>query len=588
MAEAVEKKSVREIARMTLRRRRLFLLASATFVVVALIASHYLPLKYTGSAKFTRRVDPASEKTAGGKSESFDSRKLTLQNDLAGYKAIESTIESLGLTRSFPHNADGSLTVDGEMKKQELIREVIKDVKIDWEVRSDQVDLISVSYTDSDPDLTEKIPNTLVHEYIAWISDQIVSSLRASEEFLKEKVDKCTRQYESLNAERINYEAKNAGFQPTSPGILQERIQQITSDLDVIRRQRMVAEKKLAHFGTLMQPASVPATSQPATDSATAASQASGGSSTQTASGPATAPSTQPYLWVKAPTQELQRLTDQYRDLRSALDVMINVSGMTESHPAVTAQRQKVEQARQQLDEANAQYTRETASSTITAVRGVDLSVELAIAQSEVEMTTKETERLEARLAEYTRLAANIAPIREQYDQIVKKLSDKQAELKNWEARYLEVQMALQSESAKKRTLHESVLAAQPQFKPSFPTLGLVLGLALAGGLGCGVGLVVLANVMDHSISTPEEATKHVGIPVYGVIGEIITQSQRVTMRLRRWIVNWTLAGVLLAAIGLSTLSVVAWLNYPAQYKGWHSSVEFVRSQLAGAPENHR
>ena len=564
MAEDSEKKSPRDIMRIVLRHRRLFLLGASLFIVVALIGSHYVPVKYTGVAKFTRQIDPASEQLKGAQSESFESRKLMLRNDLAGYKAVDKIIEDLKLTLNLPRTGEGRLTLKSEQDKQEMVRDMMKRIKVDWEVSSQNLDLIAVSCEHSDPELATSVPNALVHNYIALVSEQIVSRLRDSEMFLKDQRTRLKEQCDSANTEKIKFETEHAGAMPASVGALDEQIRRIISDLDVMKRQQNLAEAKLARFQTIMtgtRPASSPATDVATSD-----------------------PASQPIQWMKGPNPEVERLNNQLRDAEEQFKLMTKVRRMKETHPDVEAQRRLIAQIKDKLSSTDAQINKDTVYGVVptSPERGrVDLSVEIAAALSEKEVLGNEIVRMEERLKGYQELQKNFGPVLLKYNEFAKKLQEKEAELKGWDARYTEIQMALAAESAKKRTQHESVLAAQPQNKPSSPSLLMILALALGGGLACGVGLVFLSAAMERTITTMEDAIKMLDLPVHGVIGEITTAKQRSWRSFRKWIVTPIVSAVVLATIGVTGLSVVLWLERPDQYQEYRKSpVGYLATQI--------
>ena len=420
----------------------MFLLGWSAWALAMLLVAHYLPVKYVGVAKFTRQVDPASERLQGVESESFETHKLMLRNDLAGYRAVEKIIEDLKLTQNLPRMAEGRLTLKAEQDKQEMVRDMMKRITVTWEVSSQYIDLIAVSCEHPDPDLATSVPNALVHNYIALVSEKIVTRLRQSEEFLKDQRTLLKEQCDSANTEKIKFETEHSGAMPTSVGALDEQICRITTDLCVVRHQRNVAEAKLARFQTMMmgtRPASIPATDV-------------------------------------APTSP-----DGGR---------------------------------------------------------VDLSVEIATAQSEKETLSKLLEGMEGRLNECRELRKSFGPVLLKHNEFAKKLQGKEAELKGWDARYTEIQMALAAESAKKRTVHEAVLAAQPQSKPSSPSLLIILAISLCGGIVPGLVLALLRV--------------------------------RLVLRGRVLLLAWV--AVLLLGVGVATLSNILWLERPDQYQEFRKS----------------
>jgi len=216
-------------------------------------------------------------------------------------------------------------------------------------------------------------------------------------------------------------------------------------------------------------------------------------------------------------------------------------------------------------------------------VPNIDLTVEIASAQSDVEVATRQIARLETQLADCRELSQNFAPIRQEYEQILAKLTKREQDRAGWQSRYREVEMALEAERAKRRTHHESVLAAQHQYRPSSPSLLMILGFALAGGLAFGGGLVFVVHWLDRSINTPEQAAREFDVPVQGVIGEIVTPRRRVFRGLRRWVAGPVISLIVLAVLAGCALNVVLWLQYPDEHRQWRRApIQFVRSVVNG------
>ena len=67
---------------------------------------------------------------------------------------------------------------------------------------------------------------------------------------------------------------------------------------------------------------------------------------------------------------------------------------------------------------------------------------------------------------------------------------------------------------------------------------GTALLAAIVGGLAFGAGLVFLANLLDRSVSTTEEAVHHFDLPVHGVIAEIVTARQQWVRRTKVWTIG--------------------------------------------------
>jgi len=563
MAEVEAKTTPRDVLRVVFRRRRLFVVGAAVFAIAALIGAQYWQVKYTGTAIFERRTDAAGqESTSRTQSDSFESSKLTLEHELAGRTALETAVEELGLTKGLARGPDGVYTLEGKMKKQELIQDLLKDIVVKWDVRSDQVDLISISFTHNDPELAQEMPNTLVKNYITKASEQIIQRLTDSKDFLQKQVDTSDVRVTELTKQRIEFEAQYAGMLPETPGALQQQADQMQTDIETLRRQQTVALQKLERNKEL-------------------------------AKGTATDPD-EPVQEVRGPNPEIAEIEKEIKDYKDRLEQATTVSRMTDNHPTVKTLKMKIEQ----LDEKK-KYIEKTEPEVViqkvfdtrpAANKGsVDVTMEIAAAQAEVDMTTAELERIDARLKQVQGLLANYAPVRQQYLELVKKLSEQEAEKDRWQKRLTEVQMALSAEVAKRRTHLNQVQLAEKQFRPSSPKLLYILGLALVGGLACGSGLVFITNVLDRSVFTTQEAGTHFGLPVCGVIGEIVTPHQRRWRRMRRLLIEPVVALLLLAVAAVAGLNIVLWLQFPEQYEQWNQAPwAYVSRQVADGAQRLR
>jgi len=535
--------------RIVLRYWRIFLLSAALAAIIGLLVAPMVPVQYTGTAKFMRRVDPASEHLTGARSESFASRKLTLRNDIAGRRAVERVVEELGMTRGLPRSEDGLLTEEGERARRRIVESVQDKIGVEWEVQSDQVDLIVITYSSPDPELAQKIPNAVVHNYISWVSAKIVDNLRDSKEFLEKQVERCRRQLDVANAELLKFESENAGMMPSSPHVLQEQIMRITADLDVLRRQKTLAKKQLEQLKQLR----------------TASEE----------------PSTQPVQWVKGRNPKLALLEQRLREAEEVLETMLKVRGMKPAHPEVQAQQRELERIQALIDETE----EEVITQKVFSKQGesVDLEMELSKIQVSLEVADNEIERLESRLQRLTDLQANFGPVRQKYDKMVEVINDHRAELMEWQKRYTDVEMALAAESAKRRTHHDTVSAAQPQHLPSSPSLIVILGGVLAVAGGAGAGVVFLLHKTDQSIRTVDEAEAHFDVPVHGAIGRIPTPAGKMRTLLARLLVWPAVWAVVLACLLVVALNVVLWLRFPDKHKRWKQApVSFLQEVAAG------
>jgi hypothetical protein len=212
------------------------------------------PVRYTGETMLERRSDATMEEgNASGRGDPFESRKLTLEHDLIGFQAVAKAAEDEGLTRGLPHGPDGRLTRDGILTRQELVNKLIKALKITWDARSEQVDLVTVSFTHNDPNLAEQLPNTLVKNYTDSINRQSADLLKDRRDFLHNQVELCAGRFDDITSKLLDFEVKHAGVMPEDPFFLHQRIEALAKDIDVAQIQSVVAREKLARLKALVQ-----------------------------------------------------------------------------------------------------------------------------------------------------------------------------------------------------------------------------------------------------------------------------------------------------------------------------------------------
>jgi len=545
---AKRKLTPRDVLRTAFRHRVLFALGTSLFAIVALFAIPSLSFfekEYTGTAKFERHQEP----TLNERNSSFEGFKSVLMHELAGRDAVRQVIrQDLELDRGLPRQVDGELTPRGQQQLQAMVEEFGKKTRVQWDVRTDQVDLVSVSFTHENPKLAEEVPNRLVTNYINRVSEEIVNRLKRSCDFLRERVDEVETRLAEAIRKRIEFEKENAGALPESPGGLEERTREIASDIDTLRLQHKIAKQKLERLKAMAE---------------------------KTKAEP-----DEPVQVVRGPNPELARLKEELetreQELQGYKDTLQDyriVHRMTDEHPKVQALKAKIASAEEKVAEIEKEIE-ETDEEVVTQrifstqQDREDLAVALAAAESECEMAEREIERLQNRLQTYEKHLAQYAPIREEWLRVTKRQEELGNEKDSWEQRLRDVEMSLTAEVAKRRNRLEQVQLAEKQHRPSSPTVPFLLAFALLGGLAFGVALVFLSNLTDRSVWTPHDAERQFGVPVCGTIGEIVPPQKRL-WRAFRVPTEMTVLLLLMIAIGVGCLNVVLWLQYPDQYAQW-------------------
>ncbi|MCE5276577.1 MAG: hypothetical protein LLG03_00945 [Planctomycetaceae bacterium] len=519
--------------RLAYRRKFQFLLAAGVFATLVLIGAHFVPLKYTGKAVFEFGLEAAAEDISKTSTESFDAVKERLAHDISGYQAMEQAVVEAGLNKGFPRDESGQLTYEGLMAMQTLVGEFMKSTEVVWEARSKQEDLVSVSFTHYDPKVAETLTNILVKNYINQTYDKIRSGLKRQFDFLLSKVEDCDKLLEAAQRDKIRFETDHAGMLPDNPAAFQDKIDRSRVELAELQRRHEAARLRLVRVKALRQEAT-------------------------------TQPGAQAAHMVRQPNPEHQRVSLQLQMLRDELDSCLVLRHMTEAHPVVKSLRVKIAQTEKRVVEIPTDVMKEELGGPPASL--IDLSMESATAQSEMDSLGSEIKRLTDLQSGYDKAWANFAPVRQDYMVLVKRFTERTDEAKQWRGRLESVQVALAAAVDNRLTRLRAIQPARQQFIPSSPSLLVVLVLAIGGALACGAGVVWAAQALDRTINTPEEAQEAFGLPVCGVIGEIVTPHQKARMMARRWLLTPAVSFVLVAVLAGATLSVVFRLRFPRQY----------------------
>lgn len=565
MAVKGERRTPRDWLRIAFRRRNLFLLSAAGFALVVLIAAAQVPPRYTASAILERNSSLAAME--GGKPADFTVIKSQLEQDLAGRSAIRRAL-LFGYREALPPPPAGvdpattergafermlasgkvlsfrmgeyelqGLTPQDEQRLEELVDEIRQDVRIRWNVSSDLIDQVTVTYTHSDPLLATAIPRILLHQYelmVAGAMERQADQLR-----VKHEQELATAELELANARNNRIRKQNENPIGIGMGTTALWMRWQAAEDEVARVQRSLEDEQ----ETLLRLRTM-----------------AGG--TLAAQPPGTAES-QPSQVMMMRNPEHDRLRTQRLQVEAQLNTAV-ASGKLETHPDVRTFRARLAQIDEQL--AQAPEMLETPvydmQPSMLSLRIVEADDRIRRLERELEAAKEQASRAEVRMHDSENQ-------RREYEQA-------QAE----EELQLETVRRLRQQIADSRSRYEPTLAGggtqirriqEPvaPYRPSYPTLFMIFAVAIVGGLGFGGALIFLVSSMDRSIATTEDAARHFDTQVYGVIGEIVSPEVRRRRQWRRWTVGPLVGSVVVAALALASLHNVLWLHNPEAFRRW-------------------
>ncbi len=531
-----------------LRHKKKFFYPAIVVMIGFIWTSQWWPRQYSAEAKFQRRSDTSMNNDRGGNpiGEAYARIRALMQYNFKGRPAIEQLITDLNLTKGFPRTAEGELTTDGKIMYNELINRLSRSIHVGNQVASDQIDLLSVSYTDTDRDLVPKVCNQLVENYIRKVRTEMDDTLLDQKKFFDSEVNRYRRKVSDLESAKLRFTINQGGVNPDDPLIIYNKLNELKTEKE---RRTAEFEKGKAALISLVN-----------------------------------WEKEQPEFNVNRTTtdnEELVAIKEKLKRLQENLDVNVYEFRRTKDHPAVKDLVRRIADTKKELAEFEGgdKVLEEEVPNTekIAAQRDISIKAgELQAMEKSLEEMTNEIERYEV----YNR---NFFTVRNEYLKIARELSESTDQLRFWDDSLRRTQMAL-TLAVGERGLRLSFVQRAPDLaKPSSPTLVKILGGAIALGLAVGALMIVLAELLDHSYRSVEQAIDDIKLPVLGAINEIVSPATAMRRKIFGWgvfpAVTTVLVLVLLGVFAMTYLSLEA----PHKYELFKESpMKFIRQQFTG------
>jgi hypothetical protein len=106
---------------------------------------------------------------------------------------------------------------------------------------------------------------------------------------------------------------------------------------------------------------------------------------------------------------------------------------------------------------------------------------------------------------------------------------------------------------------------AQPSTRPSKPTMWMILAAAIVIGVGMGAVMVVLAELLDRTFHSVEEAVDQLKLPVLGAVNVIVTPAAKMRQRILHWGIYPLATVLLVVTLGVSGYVAYQSIYYPRQ-----------------------
>jgi uncharacterized protein involved in exopolysaccharide biosynthesis len=465
-SENTQPASLRNVLTVLFKRKRVIITFFVTIVVVVTAGSFLMPKIYQAESKLLIEKEVDSDKAL--------LFRMNLNQGLQNVDFINSEIEIL---TSYPIAArvvedfssqliEEDLTLSDEEKGQ-LFEKTVTNFRKKIEIENPKNSTILViRYENKDALLASKLVNYFVTTYITYRSE--ISSESDTYKFLEEQMNLADVKLRGLEQNQANFkEQKDVGTPETQRTVLMNRMTEYEKSLTAVQTKRIGKEAKLQVFKTRLEDGS--AALVPSTESSDSPSRVN-----------YIAKLRGQLLDMEIQREQLlQKFTPQYKEV---IDLENQIS----------TTRLKIDKEIGQIIEMEE-----------TAVRA--LSAEEQILNRQIDKIKNEIRNLAQKEYEYNQISRGIEDEREIYSMLLKQREEARLSLARLE------------KGVKINMISPAIVPTDP-VKPK-KMLNIILAIFL--GLFGGLGLAFFIEYFDHTISTPDELEKYVGIDALGSIPEI-------------------------------------------------------------------
>lgn len=372
----------------------------------------------------------------------------------------------------------------------ELMRSHITIAAMEKTPDSKDLNSFKISFEGTDPHVAQEVTSRLTTLFIQGDLNSRISTATATTEFLNQHLQSAADNLKQQEARVRDFKMQNLGQLPEQSQAnmsiltgLHAQLQNTESVLGHAREQQVFLESLISHYRSL---------------------------SSAGVAIPGAPSSVSPADETK---QELSQLRTQRADL---------LARYTEQYPDVVKLDEQIKELQAQLDASSkAASAKDATAKSVPLTEPTSADVNLAQYNSQLEANhaeianaTADEKRLEAQIAEYqSRL--NMTPVREQ--QLADLLRDYDLSKKNYDdllAKETQSELATSLQEHQQGAQFKIIDPASLPMKPSSPLHAKIALGGLAAGLAVGVGIVLLFEMLDHSLLDEKDLSRYFSFPL--------------------------------------------------------------------------
>ncbi len=530
------------------RHKKKFFFPAIIVATIIIFASQYAPRTYRAEAKFRRKSDTTLSATKDDMvMKEYRVIRSLMQYDFTSPEAITQLIADVDeLGKDLPVMDDNTLTADGRMRKNNLVRKLVSGISVRTEVGNNAIDQVSVSYTGEDPEICEKVVNKLIETYLKKVRADLDEALIDQKKFFLAEATRYRRKLSELETQKLRFMVTHDGINPEDPALIHEKLTQLKRDRDAVKTEADELQRKVASL----------------------------------------------IAWEKEQPEfqerrkqvdnpELAEKKEALLNLKKALEYNLYELRRTEEHPAVKDLRRRIEKVKKEIE--GFVGAKDYEIEEVPNLEKIEAQKQIQEGAAVYNAKVAEFERLEEEVQKYEVFNRRFFEVRNQYLKIERETREAVGQLAFWDDNLRRTQVALTMAVSERGMRLNVIQHAKAPVRPSSPTLIKILGYAVFFGFLTGALFVVVAELLDSSYRSVEQAIDDIKIPVLGAVNEIVSPG----LAMRRKILGWGVYPACTAALALVLIAcfIFTYLSLEAPHKHkalMEDPVGFFKRQLSG------
>ncbi len=529
-----------------LRHKKKFFFPAVAVMIGVIWASQWIPREWFAEGKFTRQNDPTMITMQGDNSVNLQHLNIIrrqLNEDIKGRAAVEQLARDLHMDEGMARASDGSLTREGQLEFYDLVNSLRGRINVYFQDYSENSDVVVVTFTADNPEIASQVVNKTIDNYINTTRSQLNTMLLNAKTFFEREVARYAAKVRELESKKLRFELDNPGLDPNDPASSRARLVELRSKLDVVTQELSVTQAKRQKLEELIK--GEPDMIQ----------------STKTGQNPELAE-----LLTKK--SALDQAYEQHRAM-----------GRKDIHPEVQKVLQRLAEINAQIDGVAKEAVIETIETPNTAK--FQAKADLESLSGTMLALERRRDELGSQVEHYEIMERNFFVIRNEYLRIERELAEATQQLTFWDNNLRRTSTAVSTEVSNQGIRLFVTQRAPDLGKPTKPTLWGILSMAIFAGVATGVVLVALAELLDSSFHSVDQAVDNLKLPVLGAVNEIITPAQAFRQRILAWGLYPTAGAIMVVVLLVSFALTYYSLQNPLKYNQIvHQPTAFIRQTL--------